>query len=131
MFNKVSAPVCPLCKDAEELDYDKIRGVIDCDPHLNMEQVAEEAEVELAVVQRMVKEGMVTAVSLEDTKGIECGQCGAPAISVTKRLCKVCLDKMNAAVARAQSSIKLEGKKDVQIGEYSNVRTIFDEKRKR
>ena len=131
MFNKVSSQICPLCKDAEDADYEKIRAVIDTDPNLNVEQVSQEAEVDLSVVQRMVKEGLVSAVTLEECKGIKCGQCGAPAISITKRLCKICLDKMNAQMARAQSTIKLEEKKEVQVGEYSNVRKVFDQKRKK
>ena len=128
MFNKVKEPVCPSCQTDEDADFDKIRQVLEKNENLSVEQVAKEAEVDLEVVQRMVKEGLVAQVNLGESA--ICGKCGAPAISLSKKLCQACLDKLNAEVAKAQAQIKLGQKKATQIGEYGTARKAFEEKRK-
>ncbi len=129
MFNKVTANVCSSCLEAEESDYEKIRDVIAQNENLNAEQVAEAAEVDVAVVRRIIGEGRVAMVSLGEAP--KCGKCGAPAISSTKKLCQACLERLNAEVSRAQSQIKLEKKKETQIGAYdNNARKAFEAKRK-
>lgn len=129
MFNKTSSPVCTQCETAEEADCEKVRELINREPNLNAEELAEKAEVDIRVVNRMVNEGQLTCASV--TVDVTCGRCGAPAISMSKKLCQACLDKLNAEVARAQSSIKLSAKKDVQVGEYNmNVHKTLDLKRK-
>jgi hypothetical protein len=129
MFNKVTANVCSGCLEAEESDYEKIRDVIAQNENLNAEQVAEAADVDVAVVRRIIGEGRVAMVSLGEAP--KCGKCGAPAISSTKKLCQACLERLNAEVSRAQSQIKLEKKKETQIGAYdNNARKAFEAKRK-
>jgi len=129
MFNKVSAQVCPACVEAEEADYERVREVISQNETLNVEQVAEEAGVDIAVVRRIVGEGRIAMVSLDEVA--KCGKCGAPAISTTKKLCQACLERLNADVSKAQAKIKLDKRKDVQIGAYdNNARRAFEAKRK-
>ena len=127
IFDKLHSPVCPKCQDAEDADYDKIRAVLDRQPSLNAEQVSEEAHVEVDCVMRMLEEGLIANVSL--TQKVKCGRCGAPAISMNKKLCQACLEKLNTEVAQAQSRIKLSEKKDVQVGEFLHARRAFEEKR--
>jgi ribosomal protein L37E len=128
MFTKVQAPVCKNCVEDEEADFEKIREIIEKDESLNVEQVAEEADVDIAVVRRMVDTGRVKQVTLGER--VKCGQCGAPAISMSKKLCQACLDKLNAQVSRAQSQIKLGARPDVQVGQYMPARQVFEDKRK-
>lgn len=129
MFNKVSANVCPTCNEAEEADYEKIREVIAQNENLTAEQVADEAQVDISVVRRIIGEGRVALVSLGEVP--KCGKCGAPAISITKKLCQACLERLNADVSKMQSQIKLEKKKEIQIGAYDNsARKAFEAKRK-
>ena len=129
MFNKVGSNVCPGCNEAEEADYEKIRDVVAKNETLNSEQVAEEAGVDIAVVRRIISEGRVAQVSLGEVP--KCGKCGAPAISNTKKLCQACLERLNVEVSKAQSQIKLDKKKETQIGAYdNNARTTFEGKRK-
>jgi NMD protein affecting ribosome stability and mRNA decay len=129
IFDKICSSVCPKCQDDENADFDKIRTVLERDPNLNAEQVAAEAEVTLQCVMRMLEEGLIANVSL--TESVKCGQCGAPAISMSKKLCQACLEKLNVRVAAAQSKIKLKQKKQVQIGEYLHARKALEEKRRR
>jgi ribosomal protein L37E len=129
MFNKVQANVCPGCIDDEEADYEKIRDVVSRNETLNVEQVSEAAGVDVLVVRRIIGEGRVAQVSLGEVP--KCGKCGAPAISITKKLCQACLERMNVEVSKAQSQIKLEKKKETQIGAYdNNARKTFEAKRK-
>jgi len=128
MFTKVESPVCKNCQDDEDADFERIRLVIEKDESLNVEQVAEEAEVDISVVRRMVDTGLVKQVTLGEK--IVCGKCGAPAISMSKKLCQACLDKLNAQVAKAQAQIKLGQRPEVQVGEYMPARKLFDKKRK-
>lgn len=130
MFNKVQSPVCGTCQDAEDADFEKIRKVIEQNENLNVEEVAEAADVEIPVVRRMVDEGLVKQVATLDGDGTRCGQCGAPAISTSKKLCQVCLDKLNTQMTKAQAQIKLGQRREVEVGEFANARKTFEEKRK-
>jgi len=128
MYNKVQSPVCSGCQSDEDADQIKVREVIDRRPNLNAEEVAEEAGVELSVVQRMLKDGVIVSTTL--ISNIPCGRCGAPAISASKKLCQACLEKLNIEVAKAQADIKLGVKKRVEVGEYDmNVRKTLEQKR--
>lgn len=129
MFNKVNTNVCPGCVEAEEADFEKIREVISRNETLNVEQVADEAGVDITVVRRVIGEGRVAQVSMGEVP--KCGKCGAPAISITKKLCQACLERLNAEVSKAQSQIKLAKKKETQLGAYdNNARKTFEAKRK-
>lgn len=132
MFNKQHTLVCPSCKPAEDADTDLVRSAVEDNPNMNAEQVSELTGVDIQVVMRLVEVGAIASLSaLEDAK-IVCGRCGAPAISASKRLCQACLEKLNAEVAVQQRRIKLDGRKEVQVGTYhANVREALDKKHQR
>ena len=70
---------------------------------------------------RLVAEGRIATLPDQQAKAV-CGRCGAPAISLSKRLCESCLQKLNSEVAKAQASIKLGKKKKLQIGSGMYIR---------
>ena len=76
IFDKARSAVCSRCQDSEDDDFDKIRAVLDRNPNLNAEQVAEEASVSVDCVMRMLAEGLISNVNL--TEQIKCGRCGGP-----------------------------------------------------
>jgi len=127
MFSKVDSPVCLKCQPEEEADYEKVRDALDKDQSLTAEQVAEATQVELEVVERMLDQGLIASVI-----GAEppmCGRCGAPAISMSKKLCQACLEKLNAEVAMAQRSVRLGERKRVEIGgSILNIRDTIENK---
>jgi len=129
MFNKKTSPVCSLCQKAEDDDMEKVRKVVEDEPNLNAEEIAEKAQVDIRVVNRMIDLGMLVS-SIELDASIKCGMCGAPAISATKKLCQACLEKLNAEVVKAQSQIKLDAKKAPKIGESLTTHEILEIKRK-
>ena len=129
MFNKVDVSVCTTCLPVEEQDYDKVRAVIEKSPNMSADEVAQQADVDLEVVKRMLAQGIVAMKTASDK--VECGMCGAPAISVSKRLCQACLDKLNSQMMRAQSQVKL-GVKPKPTSDFtpSSVHDAFHEKRR-
>lgn len=116
MFNKLSSPVCVDCQKEEDADFERIRDVLAENPDLNAEGVAELSGVDMECVLRMLDQGLISNISLGEA--VKCGRCGAPAISVTKRLCQSCLEKLNREMANAQKSIKMGQKKKTEVGEY-------------
>lgn len=128
MFNKTGEVlVCSSCTDAELSEYEKVREALEKEPGLSMEDAAKTAEVSLAVVQRMLKEGALASSNPIDK--VVCGRCGQkPAISAAKKLCEICLDKLNLEVAQATAAIKLAEKKQAQVGEYLSAKRAFEDR---
>lgn len=130
MFNKTDSLVCNACEPSEQADYKKVRDLLEESPGLNSEEAAERADVAVAVVQRMLKDG-VLALKREGV-GILCSTCGvAPAINIVRRLCQGCLDKLNMDMARAQASIKQSIPAQQARNENISARRAFDERGKR
>lgn len=130
LFDKRKFPVCPKCEPHEQADYEQIRETLGKVPHLSAEEIAIEANMDRDVVLRMLEQGLIQIVTVNQT--VKCGRCGAPAISISKRLCQSCLEKLNAEAAIQQSRIKLPPKKNAQVGEMVvNVRKAVQSKRKR
>lgn len=129
LFNKTTSGVCPQCTSDEDADFDTIRACLDENPEVNAETIAEMTGVDIKCVLRMIDTGSITTVSLS-ASDIKCGQCGSPAISASKKLCQSCLEKLNQKMLQARKTISIDEKKDVQVGEYSNVRQSLDKKRK-
>lgn len=127
LYDKVSAIVCQNCIADEEADYEKVRALLEESPELTAEAACAKAQIDVAVVKRMLEQGIVAFKS--GAGKVTCGMCGAPAISVSKRLCQTCLDKLNAQVIRAQSQVKLSTRQQPDIGLGSAHKT-FDEKRR-
>ncbi len=122
MFNKADNAVCSDCITHELEDQDKVRAILDQNPNMNAEALSLKADVPIDVVHRMLEMGELTNVGLGEQP--RCGRCGAPAISVSKKLCQGCLEKLNAEMAQAQRTIKLKDKPQARIGEYDNKLTV-------
>lgn len=99
LFNKIVSEVCNNCQPDEDRDFSLVQDVLARDQTLNAEQVAEEAGVSLDCVLRMLREGRIDRVTEE--KSVSCGRCGAPAISMSKRLCQRCLANLDRECAQA------------------------------
>ncbi len=121
MFNKRNVPICPKCEPAEDADYEIVRRTLEEQPNLTPQQLTEITGVVLTCIMRLLDEGRIASMPDQKTK-VVCGRCGAPAISLSKRLCESCLQKLNSEVAKAQASIKLAKKKKVEIGTAMNIR---------
>ncbi len=126
MFNKQNTLICAKCQPNEDEDYEKVREALDEQPNMTPEQVAEVTGVGIGCILRLLDDGRIAAMPDGESR-IKCGRCGAPAISLSKRLCEACLQKLNSEVARAQATIKLQKKKKVEVGTAMNIRKWIDE----
>jgi ribosomal protein L37E len=122
LYEKIRKPICPSCEQTEELEFLEVRKYVADHPKQNAEQVAEGTGIDIEVVLRCIEEDLI---ALEESPlEVRCGRCGAPAISVSKRLCRPCLEKLNAELAAEQAKVKLEYKKPVVIGSRSGLRPV-------
>jgi len=129
MFSKTESDVCPACAPDEEEDYEKVRETLEKQPNLSAEDVSDATEVDLQCVMRMIEQGRIQNVSTLEP--VKCGRCGAPAISLSKKLCEACLNELNTQLAKEQGSIRLPKKKEVELGKalnVSNVKSAVDKK---
>ena len=111
--------VCDNCEAAEESDYETVRLYVADHPDCTPSDVVEATGLERELVLRVVDSGRVAQVESAGT--IVCGKCGAPAISLAKRLCEACLAELDSQLARTKSQIKLPPKKwsNVESGKSS------------
>ena len=130
LFTKEAYAVCPDCQEAEEQDCEKVRETLEKHPDLNAAEVAERSEVDLDVVTRMLDSGMLAAEGLGGSSAV-CGQCGAPAISIAKKLCKPCLEKLNMDIAIARRDITESSKPSNQEKPPPSVQEVLNMKRKK
>lgn len=121
LYQKIRSNICPTCEINEEEDYEKVRKHLGEHPNRNAEQVSEETGVPIDSVLRFIEQGRVEAMGVGNAINVKCGKCGAPAISVTKKLCEACLQALNAELAKQQSKIKLPKKKGVEVGKALNT----------
>lgn len=129
IFNKLNSSVCPACQPDEEQDFQKVREALEKSPELSIDDAAEAAGVGVAVITRMLKEGVLENLAMSEA--VTCGRCGAPAISASKRLCQNCLDRLNLDVAEAQQTLQTELREKTKSASTGmNVRRVLDEKRK-
>ena len=107
-----------------------VRETLAENPELNTEQLNEITGVSVDCILRMIDSGSMQLIASGDGEAPTCGRCGAPAISMTKKLCQSCLEKLNREVAQAQKGIRLGEKKKVQVGEFQSVHSTMKEKRR-
>ncbi|MBN2308121.1 MAG: hypothetical protein JXR94_04075 [Candidatus Hydrogenedentes bacterium] len=127
MFDKTGPLVCPRCQDAEEEDYEKIRQSLAEHPNQSAEDLAEAAQVDIECVLRLLEAGRIETTAAN--RQVRCGRCGAPAISVSKKLCEKCLQELNAQIAMQTSKIRLPKRRSVDVGTAFNIPDSLDSKR--
>jgi len=119
LFDRTAGNICPQCLPEEEADYEKVRKLLEENPNLSAENLVELTDIELSVIMRLLENGRIATAPSENVK---CGRCGAPAISMSKKLCERCLNELNTQIARQQANITLPKKKEVRLGSGMNVR---------
>lgn len=101
---KAQFSVCPACLDDEQRDYDRIRDLINRDGSLTAIEIAEQLNIPLDVILRMINEGWIEYA--DESKPVYCGRCGAKAISSSKRLCEACLIKLQRECMEALRELR-------------------------
>lgn len=131
LFNKIDNPICTDCLPSEEDDFETIRNSVNENPGINAEGISELSGVDIKCVLRMIDRGSISTVpNITELSTVTCGQCGAPAISASKKLCQECLDKLNRKMMEVRQSIQIVAKKKMEVEGYSGVRDSLQKKRK-
>ena len=128
LFNKFKTQVCQACEKEEDADLDKVREALQELPNQTAEQVAEKTGVDIDCVLRLIDEGHIANIDISDS--VMCGRCGAPAISITKRLCQSCLTQLSMDLAAQQSKIVLPPKRSLDFGGNKSVHQTVEDKRR-
>ncbi len=101
VFNKVGSGLCPACVEQEERDFQIVSEALREHPGQTVEELAESTGVGKRTILRLIKCERIASDAY--LAGVKCGKCGAPAISISTKLCQRCAAEMSRAAAQACS----------------------------
>ena len=104
VFNKVTTPLCPACIEQEEKDLKTVNEALRAEPDQTVAQLSEKTGVSKKTILRLLKNQRIASeANLVDMK---CGKCGAPAVSLSVKLCKRCAAEISRTAAQARSNVE-------------------------
>ncbi len=130
LFNKPENsqyPVCNLCIDEEQKDYEKIRKVLEEHGNINAIEISEKTGISLDVILRMCDQGWFE--TQDNSESIYCGRCGAPAISRTKRLCESCLIQLQRECLKAIGELRQSLKEKAMRNKLDVLKAVQEKQR--
>ena len=99
MFNYIGGrAICPICKDAIEKDYERVRDYIRENPQANMQQISVDCEVTIPQINEWVRDERLE-FSKDSQVMLECESCGEPVR--TGRFCEKCKNTMASNLTAA------------------------------
>lgn len=112
------APICPVCKEADEADFRRVKEYLYKNPGATMSEVSTVLEISVERIKGYLKEGRLEIVSNEGNMVLECESCGK-AIR-TGRFCDECskglardlhstASQLSASVSQSESAKKAIG----------------------
>ena len=125
LFVRAHSHVCERCVDAEDSDFIRIRDVVVEQPHLGLEELAEEANVQVTTVLRMMHQDLLAAGA---DKAL-CGRCGAPALNLTQRLCTGCMFDLDRELSVELNAIRMKLPRSLR-GVAHHVHAMLSSKRR-
>lgn len=84
--------LCPVCRNDEEEDFQKVKDYLWDNPHATIEKVHEETGVERETIIKFIKDNRLIAEGIELDFLLECERCGAPISH--GRYCEKCRQKL-------------------------------------
>lgn len=116
IFNYIGGtPICPLCREQDEVDFKRVKQYLYDNPGATISQVSTELEVSVEKIKRYLKDGRLEIIGDEGNMILECESCGK-AIR-TGRYCDECerditrelkatAGKMSEELQQSQNTIK-------------------------
>ncbi len=112
LFNYIGGvPLCPACIKILDEKFQTTKEYIRDNPHVGIQQVADECEVSIPQIKRWIREERL-AFSEESQIGIECEGCGK--MIRTGRFCDACKNRMTNQLNNLYEKPKVEPKKPVR-----------------
>jgi len=125
VFNKVTTSLCPACIEQEEKDLKAINEALRAEPNQTVAQLSEATGVNKKTILRLLKDQRIASeANLVDMK---CGKCGAPAVSLSVKLCKRCAAEISKTAAQARSNVERAAGVSSSAGEPSEEDPHADE----
>jgi uncharacterized protein YerC len=126
IFNKIKTPLCPECIEKEEDDFKIVNEALREQPNQTVQELAEKTGVSEKTILRLVRQERISSDSA--IVDVKCGKCGAPAISLSVRLCRRCAQDMAQAAARACSRVGKTGDGSPSEGGDETVHKTYERK---
>lgn len=95
--------LCPICKKADEEDFEKVRVYLRDNPGANMQEVSENTSVKISKINRWLREERLE-VSKNSAVSINCEKCGAKIRS--GRFCAECSKELGREIMKASNELK-------------------------
>lgn len=107
IFNYIGgAPICQVCRQEDEEDFQKVKEYLYRNPGANITLVSTELDVSIAKIKRFLKEGRLEITGDEGNMILECENCGKAIKS--GRFCEACERELTVGLRAAASQIKSE-----------------------
>lgn len=129
LFNKMTSPLCPACVDQDENDLKIVNEALREEPNQKIAELSESTGVSKKTILRLLKEQRITSdANLVDMK---CGKCGAPAISLSIKLCERCAAEMSRVAAEvcqdvAQAGGRASSGKEASEEDPETIETVHE-----
>lgn len=93
VYNYIGGPpICPSCKDADEVDFKRVKEYLYKNPGASLSQVSSELDVSVEKIRSYLKEGRLEIIGDDANLILECESCGKSIR--TGRLCDSCAKEL-------------------------------------
>ncbi len=106
IFNYIGSPICPICKQAEEEDFKKIKDYLYRNPGSSITQVSIELDIGVEKIRRFLKDGRLEITGDDGNMILECENCGKSIKS--GRFCDECERNLASELKATASQMKSE-----------------------
>ncbi|NMB98545.1 MAG: MerR family transcriptional regulator [Clostridiaceae bacterium] len=103
-------PICPICKDEDEKDFQRVKKYLYENPKATMSEVASNLEISIEKIKRFLREERLEIVGDDVIVGLECERCGKRI--KTGRFCEDC--NKDLALGFTKAARKLEEQVNVK-----------------
>lgn len=107
IFNYIGgAPICPVCMQSEEEDFQKVKAYLYENPGSSITQVSTDLDISIEKIRRFLKEGRLEITGDDGNLTLECENCGKSIKS--GRFCEACERDLASGFRVAANQIKSE-----------------------
>jgi len=105
IFNYLGgAQICPICKEADEADFRKVKDYLYDNPGATMSQISMELGISVEKITRYLREGRLEIVDNNGNLVLECEKCGKSIR--TGRYCEECTRELSRSFSSTANEMK-------------------------
>lgn len=104
IYNYIGGPpICPVCKDQDEVDFKNVKEYLYKNPGATMSEISTVLEISVEKIKTYLKDGRLEIINNEGNMILECESCGK-AIK-TGRFCNECSSGLSKDLRSTASQI--------------------------